>query len=224
MSEMNIEQIVKVVSPLNVKVEIANKSHLALFENDLNENDRYDLGRTWRNDWRGELYATLENSSPIFIFSSDLHRGVAMFGLNVVMPGCAQIWLHQSRSFVDGALQHGGDLWAHQFVAMNREIVDLCCRRNLLLFNFISAGQSDNIRWLKKCGFEFVCRQDGSSDLLLIGRGEGFHQFSEDIKLWRAFLGGPFCAGSADRTVLAGKIATGGQWSGKGNWVPCSAG
>lgn len=189
MPDFTIEELSKIVTPFNIDVARANRRHAALFENDLNETDKYDLGRTWRNDWRAELYATLENSTSTFIFSSVLHRGFAIFGVNSVMPGCAQIWLLQSRSFGDDVAKYRGREWVYQFVLMSRAIIELCLGQYPLLFNFISGRQSQNIRWLKSCGFEFFGRRDISTDMLLFGQGSSIQRFAAEEKIWRAFLG-----------------------------------
>ena len=189
MIELTVAELSKIVAPLHIDVAVADGGHIDLLESDLNEADRYDLGRTWRNNWREELYATLGNSTSTFIFSSAHHRGFAVFGVNAVMPGCAQIWLLQSQSFSQDISRERGSDWPHQFVLMNRAVIDRCLLRYSLLFNFISGRQSKNIRWLKSCGFEFFSRCDISDDMLLFCRGNSTQQFAAEEKIWRGFLG-----------------------------------
>ena len=84
MSKARCVDIAAVVAPFGYQAERATVAAAPMFEQDLGEADKYDMGRTWRQDWKAELYATLQVSGDSFIVTSPLHAGAALFGLSAV--------------------------------------------------------------------------------------------------------------------------------------------
>ncbi len=179
----------EIVAPHGFRAEIATTEHAPLFENDLDEADKYDLGRTWRQDWRSELYATLENSDTTFCVSSPHHGGAAILVVTAARSNAGQIWLLQSKSFAQEAEHNHGAAWPLKAATMTRSVVELFLTVHSPVFNFISERQTRNIRWLKHSGFEFS-RPDGLvTDMLIFCCGERAGDLAASKEIWRAYLG-----------------------------------
>ncbi len=190
LDENLLPSVSEIMTAHGYRAETATTSHAVLFENDLDDADKYDLGRTWRQDWRAELYATLENSGRTFCVTSADHKGAAIFGVTAATDGAGQIWLLQSKSFALEAERHHGATWPHKAVAMTHAVVELFLTTHSPLFNFISERQARNIRWLTHSGFRFSRPENVNTDMLIFCCGEDAEAFASNVDVWQSYLGG----------------------------------
>lgn len=161
----------------------------SVLEFDLSDSDKSDLQNTWRNDWRAELQATLENGLCVLVVQSSLHEGVAVFGAAKGPGESAQMWLLQSISFSAGAERVHGAGWALKAVEMSKSIVELFRQKFGTIFNFKDKHQTRSIKWLQMCGFEFFQRQDVCCDTWFFGIGPQILQMANDPGIWASYLG-----------------------------------
>jgi hypothetical protein len=154
--------------------------------------DRYDLGRTWRNDWRAELRATLQNASEAYMFHRREFPFAGVYGVTAQGHGKALIWLLQSETFLTGAEAVLGVGWAVRFTAATRDQLAEFIADYGTLFNFIPVSQTTNIRWLKGCGFTFHTHPDIETDMRLFTLGPDGDRLAGDTDFWANYLGTDF--------------------------------
>lgn len=95
-----LEQVRQILKPHGYSAEIVTMKHYPLFENDLDDGDRYELGRTRYQDWRKALQATFSSEGTKFLVTSDLHEGALIFGVTPFPGNIGRMWMLQSKSFV----------------------------------------------------------------------------------------------------------------------------
>lgn len=184
-----LERAQETLEPFGYVVAPPMENLLSVLETDLSDSDKFDLQNTWRNDWRAELQATLENGLCVLVVHSSRHGGVAVFGASNGPGESAQMWLLQSISFSEGAERVHGAGWALKMVEMSRHIVKLFRREFGTIFNFKDKHQTRSIKWLQMCGFEFFQRQDVCCDTWFFGIGPQTLQMANDPGVWASYLG-----------------------------------
>jgi hypothetical protein len=179
----------KTLDPFDLVVSPAGAHSAEALEGDIDAADKYDLGRTWRQDWKAELRATIRNSGSTFVAQSSRVDGFALFGVTPLTEDTAQIWLIQSTTFSNSAASVYQSTWPHRGVALARATVNLFTNYYRTLFNFISKRQETNIRWLYASGFRFYQHPLYQSDMLMFSLGHDAERLAADIDTWVSFLG-----------------------------------
>ena len=169
--------------------EQADEDLFDVLKNDLAESDVFDLQNTWRNDWKSELRATLDNAEALIAVHSPVHSGVAVFGASRGPEQSAQMWLLQSVSFSQSAEHAQGAAWALKAVEMSRQVVALFRDEFGTVFNFKNQNQHRSIKWLQMCGFEFYRRNDVLCDTLFFGLGPLTPHLANTPAFWQSYLG-----------------------------------
>ena len=91
------------ITRLGFTVTPVTPDHFELIAADISPADRHDLRRTWRQDWREELRATLENATEAYMFHSPHFPFAGVFGVTAQREGLAMAWMLQSATFLNGA-------------------------------------------------------------------------------------------------------------------------
>ena len=184
-----LDQVRKILKPYGYSAEIVTMEHYPLFENDLDDGDRYELGRTRYQDWRKALEATFSSEGTKFLVTADLHEGALIFGVTPFPGNIGRMWMLQSKSFVVEASKTHGRGLPHKMGAATRAMLDLFLCHYPVLFNFIPRSQARNIRWLQQGGFQFFHRTDIDTDIVFFGQGEGVEGLAANAALWDSCLG-----------------------------------
>lgn len=186
---MHLEALQAVVGKYDLDAALPTPAHLAEFFSDIDEGDRFEFSRTARNDWQAELRATFENATEIFLVSSRVHGGRAVFGTTRIANGLAQIWLLQSKTFAREAARHHGRGWPIRAARLTNATVALAQRTYRTVFNFIPKTQTRNIRLLKHSDFTFYEHPSQPGDMYFFAAGIHGTRLSRDPRFWTAFLG-----------------------------------
>lgn len=189
MPNISLESMQACLSPFDLVINSAPILYFDRLEVDIDEADRFDLGQTWRRDWREELRATLTNSTSTFVAESKNHEGFAIFGVTPVWEDAAQIWLIQSKTFSEAAFAYYRSAWPRRGVALAKATIELFADSYSTLFNFISSKQENNVRWLYASGFKFYRNDLYDSDMLMFAVGEQAVRLAADKDTWISFLG-----------------------------------
>ncbi len=186
---IGLEDVCPILTPHGYHAEILTTEHYPLFENDLDEADKYELARTRFQDWRKALQATFSSKGTKFIVTSDQHKGALIFGVTPFPGSIGRMWMLQSKSFAVEAPKAHGRALPHMMGSATRAMLDLFLCHYLVLFNFIPRKQSRNIRWLELGGFRFFHRTDIDTDIVFFGQGEGVETLAANTGLWASCLG-----------------------------------
>ncbi len=178
-----------------------------LFENDLDAADKYELGRTRHQDWRKELYDTLNSNGTTFCVTSPNHGGAIIFGVTPFPGNAGRMWMLQSKSFVSEAAGIHGRALPHKMGAVTRDMIALFLEHHSPLFNFIPSSQTRNIRWLKQGGFQFFHHTDVETDMLFFGQGEGVEELAQNGQLWAVCLGAAIADVREERQEISVTLA-----------------
>lgn len=184
-----VEEVQAVLNPYGYTARAASGELFPMFENDLDEADKYELGRTRHNDWRKELYDTLNSDGSTFCVTSDLHQGALIFGVTPFQGNAGRMWMLQSKSFVGEATSVHGLGLVHKMGSATRAMIEVFVRHHSPLFNFIPRSQTRNIRWLKQGGFQFFEHPSLQTDILFFGLGEKVKDLARNEQLWVSCLG-----------------------------------
>lgn len=184
-----LEEVQIVLTPHGYVAEYASGEIFSVFENDLDEADKYELGRTRHQDWRKELFATLNSSGSTFNISTSIHGGALIFGVTPFPDRSGRMWMLQSKSFAAEAASIYGRGLPHKMGSLTHAMIELFLKHYSPLFNFIPRDQTRNIRWLQQGGFQFFHRTDIKTDIVFFGQGEGVEALASNQQLWTACLG-----------------------------------
>lgn len=194
---MEIQQLSKKIcllvegySGLKAVVRPAQKEDFEALENDLSEDDRLELGSTWRRDWRTELHATMANSRHALIGRMEGLPGFVVFGNTEVTRDVDLVWMLQSASFAEAARAALGPKLAYIFKQSIRAVMNAMLQEKEAVINFIPVTQTRNIRWLRQQGFEFYGSPTTDYDgFVMFGMGPLMPALSLNERLWEAMLG-----------------------------------
>ena len=180
------------ITKLGFTVTPVTATHFDLIAGDISAADRHDLGRTWRQDWREELRATLENATEAYMFHNDDFPFAGVFGVTAQREGLAMAWMLQSATFLNGAEAALGPGWPVKFTAMTRQRMRQFLADYGTFFNFIPVSQTRNIRWLTGCGFTFHTHPEIETDMRLFTLGPDGDRIAADPAFWADYLGTDF--------------------------------
>lgn len=201
-----LERVQEVLIPHGYLAEYASTEMYPLFEADLDDADKYELGRTRHQDWRKELFDTLNSNGSTFCVNSPDHGGALIFGVTPFPGNAGRMWMLQSKSFVGEASRLHGYGLPHKMGATTRAMIHLFLKYHDPLFNFIPKGQVRNIRWLKQGGFEFYEHPSLETDIIFFGQGSDVKDLAHDRRLWISCIGQALGALGKDRS--SNKIPT----------------
>jgi hypothetical protein len=188
-----------ILKPQGYAAQYASTEMFPLFENDLDDADKYELGRTHHQDWRKELHDTLDSAATTFCVTSADHGGALIFGVTPFPGNAGRMWMLQSRSFVAEAGRVYGARFAHKMGAISQGMIALFLQHHTPLFNFIPGSQTRNIRWLKLGGFAFFRHPHMQTDILFFGQGAGVETLAADQRIWASCLGAALVASKEDQ-------------------------
>lgn len=182
-------RVQEILKPHGYTAENASTEMYPLFESDLDAADKYELGRTRHQDWRKELYDTLNSKGTTFCVTSPNHGGAIIFGVTPFPGNAGRMWMLQSKSFVLEAAGIHGRALPHKMGAVTRDMIALFLQHHSPLFNFIPSSQTRNIRWLKQGGFLFYEHPKVETDIYFFGQGDSVENHATSHKLWVSCLG-----------------------------------
>lgn len=178
-----------ILKPHGYTAEYASTEMYPLFENDLDAADKYELGRTRHQDWRKELYNTLNSKGTTFCVTALNHGGAIIFGVTPFPENAGRMWMLQSKSFVMEAAGAHGRALPHKMGAVTQDMITLFLQHHSPLFNFIPSRQTRNIRWLKQGGFQFFKHPNLETDILFFGQGNAVECLAANKNLWQSCMG-----------------------------------
>ncbi|WP_455285987.1 hypothetical protein [Cupriavidus necator] len=166
-------------------VRFASDNDIKVLRDDLSASDLYELGMTWRKNWKAEFEATFKAASCSIAVEIPGHEGILIFGVTSWTGGLGQIWMLQSETFTK-SVKTFANIGLHMRLHSGIQLaMNVFLQTHSPLFNFIPKNQLNNIRWLKACGFEF--RSDPfhtGQPLLLFGMGQGFEKLAASKQFW----------------------------------------